>query len=356
MPANNDEPDPFERMIARTEAIRTAEEIVRETEAMFPNPSAVPSPVPPPSSTRPDVEEDFRDSASYYNEPKCMAIGWDRKIIACEARHGHFFGEDKYYIDPYATLGSWKEAAVFTLREAWNRLSFNKNMILVFLKEKPLPPGCKLEMYFDEDFVSLMKDAPNNKVLRAHMMRILKHEPAVELDTFDKLKEWIESTFPKRTPMRPPVKKNPAFTAIQPPQRYANIPAADLQDIQVTDGESYMEVDARYSASCTGRCQYTHTKSTRFQGKINMDMIRGAIADYGQENIEDIFKQCLAMAWEYEDENGLDYDYDNERTTDHEESEQDRREYNVDSRQSKVREMVEFIREHDQATASAIGI
>jgi hypothetical protein len=106
-----------------------------------------------------------------------------------------------------------EEAAIYTVGDALrNSLRYTT---LEILKDKPLPPACKMEDRFTLNFIETLKLSPNNPTLRAHMMRNLKIMPPGELDTFEKLKEWVEKNFPPlpqmmaSAPTRQPTARGP---------------------------------------------------------------------------------------------------------------------------------------------------
>jgi hypothetical protein len=72
--------------------------------------------------------------------------------------------------------------------------------------EPPKARMCRITNHFGMNFIELMKQAPNNPLTRAHMLKVLKQMPPPEADTFLKLVDWVEFNFPtsfavKRAPV-----------------------------------------------------------------------------------------------------------------------------------------------------------
>ena len=56
---------------------------------------------------------------------------------------------------------------------------------------------CLIGQFLGGDVVSLIKLAPNNATFRARVMAVVGEMPPKELDTFEKIKDWVEFNFPK---------------------------------------------------------------------------------------------------------------------------------------------------------------
>ena len=181
---------------------------------------------------------------------------------------------------------------------------------LLLIKEAPQVPGCKLTDWFDGGFITLMNDAPNNAVMRAHMMRVLKIEPARELDTFEKLKEWVEKTFPKprRNRHNPP----PGFEAV------------DLGDLAVPmpAGPRAPRVEINYHMNERehGRCRYSVDKSASVTLELTIDMIREGTASGEIEDMESLVEYARERAREMD---AIDWDYGEHQTRDSEPDDSD---------------------------------
>lgn len=180
---------------------------------------------------------------------------------------------------------------------------------LLLIKQEPQVPGCKLTDWFDGGFITLMNDAPNNAVMRAHMMRVLKIEPAREMDTFEKLKEWVEKTFPK-----PRKNRHNAIT-------FSETGLGDLAVPMPTRPHTPMvEIGYRMNEREHGRCSYSVDKAANVVLDLTIEMIRtgiesGQIAD--MESLEEYAKYC---AREVDD---IDWDYGETQTRDTEPDDSD---------------------------------
>ena len=62
---------------------------------------------------------------------------------------------------------------------------------------------CKITDHFSLNFIELMKQAPNNPLTRAHMLKVLKQMPPPEVDKFFKLMDWVEFNFPPSFAKKP---------------------------------------------------------------------------------------------------------------------------------------------------------
>lgn len=73
--------------------------------------------------------------------------------------------------------------------------------------EKVAPPPVvrksELKDFFGANFIELMKVAPLNSLVRGQIMKHTGQLPALELDTFDKLKDWIEINMDKTKKLDP---------------------------------------------------------------------------------------------------------------------------------------------------------
>ena len=122
---------------------------------------------------------------------------------------------------------SREEAAIRTVKQWYDITSWGYDTFVEVLLDAPKEPPkprtdgtvSYLIDHFNEAFISLMQDSPNNPLIRGHLMKKLKVAPEATLDTFDKLKDWIEKTFPvperrvelAKGPMRTPVMHGPSL-------------------------------------------------------------------------------------------------------------------------------------------------
>ncbi len=146
------------------------------------------------------------------------------------------------------------------------------NITIHMLKELPQVPGCKLTDWFDGGFITLMQDAPNNLVMRAHMMRVLKIDPSLELDTFEKLKQWVETTFPKP--------KNKRLRSLSPVEV--------RPPIQNTGG---VPIQFRLVAIESGRVSYSCKKSKRPEVQVTASLVREIIENDGIDSVDSLMDQ-----------------------------------------------------------------
>ena len=109
--------------------------------------------------------------------------------------------------------------------------------ILLDRPREPRPDGRKSDLseHFAANFIERLQSAPNNLMVRAHMMKVLKQLPPGELDTFEQLKDWVEKNF---------------FAVVTPPAASPDVRPAPRT--QPTIG-----IEFTASETESGRCRYS---------------------------------------------------------------------------------------------------
>ncbi len=120
--------------------------------------------------------------------------------------------DSPYWMARFDGYTNREQAHIYTLRQLVERLGEGSEYWVEILCDAPpvtIPEGKKslLSHHFKADFIELMKMTPNNEQIRGIIMQKLKHQPAASLDTFEKLQDWIEGTFPPGGLKAPPSKE-----------------------------------------------------------------------------------------------------------------------------------------------------
>lgn len=299
-------------------------------------------------------QEEWQEVSSSITPTRITEIGLQRRLIVQRTdRTGNQFVirmGPTYY-------GTFKQAGIFTLKEAYETITFSPAITFIFLRDEPAVPGCKLENYFNADFIELMSAAPNNNVIRAHMMRILKLQPAAELDTFEKLKEWVEKTFPKRGPSLK-YKPNPRYTS-------ANAGLADFPppfetatlDRNPRPNEPMMDMEVRYHSREFGRCAYSTNRSCRYSAEFGITQIKEIVENEETTELSEIIRHLAIIKFRHLDGNGeLDTDTDGESTSHHEANNTEDESFEVQERAHRIQQLAAFIRLNDPELAETLGL
>ena len=187
-----------------------------------------------------------------------------------------------------------ENAQIFDIDLIYNYVSCGSPDYVVWLMPYvPPPPGCKLTDWFDGGFITLMHDAPNNNVMRAHMMRVLKVEPPKDRETFEALKDWVEKTFPK--PPKRDVRNQSSISILAP--------------VEVGPG---IQVVFRLTQREEGRMRYSVLRKLSHRMTLNVAEIEEIINAQDCHNMSELMAAIKDNAWEtnHGDWEYGDYDYD----------------------------------------------
>lgn len=99
------------------------------------------------------------------------------------------------------TTGTWsavRPVFAMTVADAVTAMGM-ESILYVEMKQEAGKPRrrCIVSQYLPADVISLLKLSPTNATFRARVMACVGEMPPKELDTYDKIKDWVESTFPK---------------------------------------------------------------------------------------------------------------------------------------------------------------
>lgn len=144
--------------------------------------------------------------------------------------------------------------------------------------------------------VNMLKVAPNNGTLRAKLMAALGEMPPKEMDTFEKIKDWVEFNFPK-----PKVEAKPS---------------------------SEIAVTVTFTEYESGRCRYRSTKKATSRIKITPadidELIEGTGADAG---FDDLMSEVGSLVESKAQENVDTYERIDEDTDNHSADETETEDY-----------------------------
>ena len=169
----------------------------------------------------------------------------------------------------------------------------------------PVERKCKIEEVFDQSFIELLRLVPRNPYVRALILKLTGKMPGQECETFEQIKEWVETNCKK--------KARPA-----PTQTTRGVP---------DDG---IAISVEFSETEYGRADYSVRRSGSEEFRISaedlIEMVQAAIDD-GEgidEVVEAIAEKIDDDAWNQCDPNMDDYgdyDYDEHDATDSGDSE-----------------------------------
>ncbi len=231
----------------------------------------------------------------------------------------------------YSDSGGTKDrdkAAIRTVDEWYNLVSWYNDSFVEVLKDEPPKPRedgtlSYLSDHFDDAFIGLINDSPTNPLIRGYIMKKLKVMPEASLDTFDKLKEWIEKTFP--VPERKSVLK----------KGKARSPSS---------GDPEVSIDFDYSDTEYGRCSYKVGRFGRDTLAYNLSELREWIEDGlgKQELIDAIIDNARSQDWP-----DMARDDDGESTDSHESSEYDNASVNASNgEKAMIETIIEFLNQN----------
>ena len=165
--------------------------------------------------------------------------------------------------------------------------------------EPPKARTCQITDHFGLNFVELMRQAPNNPLTRAHMLKVLKQMPPPEADKFFKLVDWVEFNFPSRLAQSKPKSTSTATFALE----------------------------FSVSRNDRGRANYRINRSGTWTQSYNMDELREWI-DGNEDSFDDLDTKFYEKARENEScdlEDSGPYEYSNHEDTDSDGTEMDMR-------------------------------
>lgn len=141
----------------------------------------------------------------------------------------------------------------------------------LYIDNRPEDPAnprrkCDITQIVSADVIKLITLSPNNATFRAKLMACphIGEMPPKEADTFEKIRTWVETTFPKTT----------AATAAPVKKRAVNI--------------EYSAYEVQH-----GSCAFTRTARYRSNVNIDENTIRGMVGD------ADDFDHLMAMLYEH---------------------------------------------------------
>jgi hypothetical protein len=170
----------------------------------------------------------------------------------------------------------------------------------VMTPPQPLERKCRLEDVFDANFIELIRLVPKNPFVRALILKLAGKMPGPECETFEQLKDWVETTCDKKA--RP-----------TPSHRGRNNP------------EDGIAITVEFSETEYGRADYSVPRSGNEEFRIGaadlMEMVQAAIdAGEGLNEVVDVIAEKIDDdAWNQcnpDLDNYGDYDYSEHDATD----------------------------------------
>lgn len=171
----------------------------------------------------------------------------------------------------------------------------------------PVERICKIEEVFDQDFIELLRLVPRNPIVRALILKLTGKMPGPEWETFEQVKEWVETNCEKRA--RASSKRTARGAA--------------------NDG---IAINVEFSETEYGRASYSVRRSGSEEFHVSaedlIEMVQAAIeAGEGiDEVVEAVAEKIDEDAWdrcEPSMDNYGEYDYDNQEGNDFGDSETD---------------------------------
>lgn len=199
----------------------------------------------------------------------------------------------KFWVDPpnFGTTTDITKAAKLTVNAAVNYSSYIQ-LVDQELAKKIAARKCNAERLLGAQLVGLLKLAPLNPTARAQVMAITRTMPPAEMDTWDKIKDWIESTYD------PTSGKAPAP------------PVTERFEIPVSFSESRSGT-CRYSCVAYGNGRFNATEA--INDALAEVQTLSELFDFVHSTlIDEAYEQCAPNL----DDDNDSYDYSGHRVTD----------------------------------------
>ena len=194
------------------------------------------------------------------------------------------------YRDTIVTAGKWKKYDAYAVERCQDGLLYVINDSIKTDKTDPLSGKrtCRLESFFNLESIKLMQAAPRNELTRSLILSKIKQMPPSECDTFEKLRDWIETNI--SSPPRKPEKT------------------------------ACLNIQYRWSGFESGRCSYRHNVSAT-------DGVSFSLEDVGRlalesDGMEELLERLSSLADddhpELEESGDIEYsDYDGDEDAPH---------------------------------------
>jgi hypothetical protein len=196
----------------------------------------------------------------------------------------------------------------------------------------PVERKCRIEEVFDQSFIELLALVPRNPYVRALILKLTGKIPGPECETFEQIKEWVETTCKKKA---------------RPSPNRASRRAAD----------GGISINVEFSETEYGRACYSVRRSGSAEFCIGaedlIEMVQAAIDD--GENIDEVVNRVAEKidedAWNRCEPNMDDYgDYD---YNDHEANDSGDSETSYSRNEIRNR-VLEFVRERHPELAAEL--
>ena len=177
--------------------------------------------------------------------------------------------------------------------EFCNGLTIKQTVYICILRRRPDEgKQSHITWWLSRGLIEWLNAHPTNPIARANVMRIMGEMPPHDLDTFEKIKSWIEDKSEKS-----PVVDTASPASIRPVAPNRNIPA--------------MDIEFRRSFDEFGHCRY----STRMVGRHDITISIREIEEFVDDGIDD-WDSILDRIGEIASDNGNvntdagDYNYE----------------------------------------------
>ncbi len=223
-----------------------------------------------------------------------------------------------------------ERATARTLSAAWD--AGDDNTIYYVLPEEPwdFSPPKRIAKMFPRHVLELIKAAPSNEMVKGWMLKITKHLPPADADTYEKLAAWVEA-LPVPEPSPKPDSKN-------------------KKDIDIV---------ISFSRQTTGTARFSCTEVGTDDYCLDDDEIQRIIDDNEEADMSElveelcsyindtVWDQCQNISWD-DDLEGKNYDH-------HDYGDSDEESY--DYRSAAVKEkLVEWLRARMPEKARQLGL
>ena len=215
-------------------------------------------------------------------------------------------------------------AGVYTFNEVISKLLHTDDLYLYVRKPDPNKPKRRSNIItlLGPVVTSALIAQPNNETFRAKLMAVIGEMPPKEIDTYAKLKDWVEFNFPKTKPAKP--------------------------DDEVFAGEF------TYDIISTGTCKYSRTSHARSPIKLTGKQI-AKIAGDASDLDELMTLMCDHMREIADSSQATTWTTGQTSTTD--EQEQDSYSDNEDYAYSTLkRAAIKYLIDHEPELAEELGL
>ena len=206
-----------------------------------------------------------------------LAVKYESQGAMCLIEGVERSTPDRFMNHNMSTYCNRSAAEFVTPSRAWNRWGSRSGYNYHFLMPEPLPDGkkCRIEHQFSPSFLELVKDAPDNPIVRAHIMRILKIGVPKDIVGYEPVKDWVEKNFSAPVTRSDPGRSAPPQPTFTMEGRFNTPPPRPV------DNSPFIEVVIDATEEESGTCHYLVTNIITHRQKITLEWLRSEIANEG---------------------------------------------------------------------------